>query len=182
MKKVLLATMFVCTLSLTACGSKNEVETTVSTTAAPIIETTVYETTSAETAVESMSALEAIGSVTVEKELFDVKLTIPADFIGKTTQEELEDEAKENGYKVVLNEDGSATYEMTKSQHKKMMDGIKEGLVQSLTGMIGSEEYPNITDIKYNDDFTEFTVTTKNKELDLNEYFSALAFYMYGGI
>lgn len=182
MKKVLLNTMLICTLGLTACGSEGSTKVTATTTASTVIETTVAKIASEETTEESMSALEAIGSVTVEKELFDVKLTIPSDFIGETTQEELESKAKENGYKAVLNEDGSATYEMTKSQHKKMMDGIKEGLVQSLTEMIGSEEYPNITDIKYNDNFTKFTVTTKSKELDLTESFSTLAFYMYGGI
>lgn len=182
MKKALLTTIFICTLSLTACGSKSAPETTVATTAAPVVETTIEETIEKDELEEAVSAIEAVGSVTVEKELFDVKLTIPADFIGETTQEELEAEAKENGYKVVLNEDGSATYEMTKSQHKKMMEEIKESLVQSITEMVGSEEYPNFTDIKYNDDFTEFTITTKSTELDMMESISTFMFYMSGGL
>ena len=44
------------------------------------------------------------------------------------------------------------------------------------------EDYPNITSIEANDDFTSFTVTTKSTELDFAESFSVLAFYIYGGM
>ena len=66
--------------------------------------------------------LDAVGDIEVEKELFDVTVTVPADYVGDATQEELSKEAEANGYKIVLNDDGSATYTMSKSQHKKMMD------------------------------------------------------------
>lgn len=178
MKKVLLTTLSICVLSLTACNSNETVET-LTTTASEMI---ISETSTEESVTESMSALEAIGNVSVEKELFDVKLTIPADFVGETTQEELEAEAKEKGYKATLNDDGSATYEMTKSQHKKMMDELTANLNQSLSEMIGSEHYPNFTDIKTNSDFTEFTIITQSEELDLAESFSVMGFYMYGGM
>ena len=48
--------------------------------------------------------------------------------------------------------------------------------------MTGSEEFPNITNIETNDDFTVFTVTTKSTELSLSESFSVMGFYMYGGM
>ena len=48
--------------------------------------------------------------------------------------------------------------------------------------MVGSENYPNFTKIEANENFTEFTVTTKSAELDMNESFSTMAFYMYGGL
>lgn len=48
--------------------------------------------------------------------------------------------------------------------------------------MIGSEDYPNITAIDFNETFTEFTITTKSTELDIVESFSALLFYMQGGM
>ena len=48
--------------------------------------------------------------------------------------------------------------------------------------MVGSEEYPNITSIETNDDFTEFTVTTTSSELSLEESFSVMAYYVYSGV
>lgn len=92
--------------------------------------------------------------IEVEKELFDVTITVPADFIGETTQEALDTDAAEGGYKVTLNDDGSVTFVMTKSQHKEMMSGMAEGINEALEEMIGSEEYPNFTGIEANSDFT----------------------------
>lgn len=98
------------------------------------------------------------------------------------TQEDLDAKASEIGYKVTLNDDGSATYVMTKKQHKDMMDGIAASIKSSLNEMVGSEDYPNITGISANDDFTVFTITTKNTEPDMNESFAVMALYMYGGM
>lgn len=121
--------------------------------------------------------------VEVDKGLIDVTLNIPPDLVGDTTQEELDATCKEKGFKsIVLNDDGSATYTMTKEQHKKLMEEYKIQIDNTINEMIGSEDYPNITSIEANDNYTEFTVATKNKELDMAESFSAMSFYMYGGI
>ena len=48
--------------------------------------------------------------------------------------------------------------------------------------MIGSEDYPNITDIKANSDFTSFTITTKNAEPDMAESMSTISLYMMAGV
>jgi len=127
------------------------------------------------------SELESLGDVEVDDGLFNVTITVPSDFMGDTTQEELEAAAAETGYKVTFNEDGSVTYVMTKKQHQQMLDDIAADINASLADMVGSEEYPNITEVTSNDDFTEFTVTTKNAEPDLSESFSSMAFYMYSG-
>lgn len=173
-KKHLIMAAAALALSLSACGSSAETS----------------QTTAAEQSAESVEAestterddLEAIGDVEVDQNLFDVVLTIPADYIGETTQEELEAEAAEGGYKVVLNDDGSATYTMTKQQHKEMMNGIRDSINQSLNEMIGSEDYPNFTAIEANEDFTSFTVTTSASELSLTDGISVIGFYMYGGL
>ena len=112
-----------------------------------------------------------------------VELTVPAEFIEGSTQEDLDKLAKEYGINsIVLNPDGSATYTMTKKQHKEFMKDYRDQLNQTINEMIGSEEYPNFTNIEANDNFTEFTVTTKSTELDIVESFSVMAFYMYGGL
>ena len=132
---------------------------------------------------DGLSQLEAIGDVDVDKGLFNVTITIPKDFVGDTTQAELDESVKEKGYKsATLNSDGSVTYVMTKAQHEEMLSGIRESIDQSLSDMVGSSEYPNITNVWHNDDYTSFTITTKNAEPDLSESFSVMALYMYGGM
>lgn len=183
MKKKLILLLLSTTLILSACGSDAVTEETPS--AEPVSELIVEEPVAEESTTETsgLSELEAIGDVEVDEGLFNVELNIPADFVGEKTQADLDAIASESGYKsITLNEDGSATYVMTKKQHKEMMDEMTVSLNESLAEMVGSEDYPNITDIKTNENFTEFTITTKSIELDLNESFSVLAFYMYGGM
>ena len=151
---------------LTACGSDSVPESSV-----------------AESALEE-SVSQTEGKIEVDEKLFNVEITIPKDYFDEgTSQESLDQEAQEKGYKsVTLNDDGSATYVMTKAQHDEMMEGIANEIKESISEMIGSEDYPNITDISYNDDYTHFTVTTKSSELNLTESFSVIAFYAYGGL
>ena len=187
-KKVLAALMSValCTTVFTACGQEAG-DTDQSTV--PVVEnqtdqsTGTAESPEADSSDDGMSQLEAIGDVDVDKGIFDVTLTIPKDFVGDTTQEKLDESVKEKGYKsATLNSDGSVTYVMTKAQHKEMMDGITESINNSLAEMAGSEDYPNITSVTANSDFTSFTITTKNAEPDMMESMSVLALYMYGGM
>lgn len=157
------------TLSLTACGGSDSAPETSGTT----------ETSET----EILEEIEAISEIETEENLFSVEIKVPADFIDASTQEELDSIAKEKGYKSIeLHEDGSATYTMTKSQHKEMMSELAETINSSLSEMINSEDYPNITDITANDDFTKFTVTTTSTELSLVESFSVFAFYTFGGM
>ena len=136
-----------------------------------------------ETSDDGMKELEALGDVNVDKGLFNVTLNIPKDYVGETTQKELDELAKEKGFKsITLNSDGSATYVMNKAQHEELLSGIRDSINSSLQEMVDSEEYPNITKIEANEDFTNFTVTTKNKELDFAETLGIVTFYMCGGM
>lgn len=171
-KKIFMVALTVAVVT-SGCGAKSE--------AAVPETTTVAETTVAESSEESRSNLEAVGDVKVDKGIFDVKLEIPADFVGNSTQEDLDKKAAEYGYKATLNADGSATYEMTKSQHKKMMEDYAASLNESMAKMVGSESCPNVTDVKANEDFTSFTITTKNTEPDLGESMSVISLYVMSG-
>lgn len=182
MKKKLLTILLIGTLSATfvSCkkeAPKNEEETSVGNTSNDTEKTTPKDENQ-----ESVSDLEAIGDIEVEKELFDVNLTIPSEFMGELNPEELEQKAAEGGYKVTINDDGSATYTMTKKQHKEMMEGITESINSSLSEMVNSESYPSFTDVTANEDFTSFTITTSATEIGMNESFSVVALYMYGGM
>ena len=184
--------MALVTSVFTGCGK----EAGESQSTAPVVEDQVEQsadteepTESAEAAAEAetsddgMKQLEAIGDVDVDKGLFNVTLTIPKDFVGETTQEKLDESVKEKGYKsATLNSDGSVTYVMTKAQHEEMLVGIRESIDKSLSEMVGSSDYPYITNVEHNDNYTSFTITTKNAEPDMSESFSVMALYMYGGM
>lgn len=132
----------------------------------------------------SASANAASDAISVDSGVFDVTLKIPKDYAGEEmTQEKCDSIASENGYKsVTLNDDGSVTYVVSKAQHKKMMEALKESIDDGINKMIESENFPNITAIDANDDYTEFTVSINGDSVGITESFSTLAFYMYGGM
>ena len=114
----------------------------------------------------------------------DVEITVPASFIGEdATQESLEESVSDTkGIKsVVLNEDGSATYKMSKAAHEEMLSGIAETIDTGLKEMVDGEDY-SFTKIDHNADYTSFTVETEAEELGFADSFSTMAFYMYGGM
>lgn len=181
MKKRAIVLLLSATLIVSSCGSSNSQQIDTNDSNDSVIEEEILDEVQED--ISDASESEPSGGVEVDEGLFDVELTVPADFISESTQEELDTVCEENGFKsIILNEDGSATYTMTKKQHKELMDGYRKDINNNLNEMIGSEEYPNITNIEANDNFTEFTVTTKNAELDMAESFSVLAFYMAGGM
>lgn len=151
-------------LCLTACGGG-----AASTTAA-----------GQDTAVSASSSEDGLN---VEKDLFSVTLTYPASMVDEgTTQDSLNDEISGiDGIKsATLNEDGSVTYIMTKAYHKQIVDDMAQTIDESMAEMVGSEDYPNFTNVEANEDYTVFTVTTKSKALSLDESLSLLQFYTEG--
>lgn len=179
MKKVVaLLTALAMSLSLTACGvTPSAPASSGGTPSVPASSSAASNTTSSAGDLSDLDGLE------VDKNLFDVEITIPADLVGETTQEELESRALASGvHSVTLNEDGSATYVMSKAQHVQLMKDVADSIDQSLSEMVGSEDYPNVTDISVNDDFTVFTVTTTSTELTFQESFSVLGYYIFGGL
>lgn len=130
------------------------------------------------------TGLDSIGDVDVEAGLFNVTITVPADFLDEgITQEQLDAQAKDSGFKsITLNDDGSATYVMTKAQHKEMMDGIKQSIDDSLSEMVGSEEYPSIVSIEANNDYTEYKIVVNTEEVGLAEGFLVMGLYIFSGM
>lgn len=184
MKKLVALSLAACmALSLSACSGTATSASSSEASApseAPVSSSASEEASSS---AESTADLAALGDIEVEDNLFDVEITIPADYVEGATQEEIEQEAAEAGvHSATLNDDGSVTYVMSKSQHEKLLEDTRASIRQSLDDMVGSEEYPNITSIETNDDFTEFTVTTTSTELSMQESFSVMAYYVYSGL
>ena len=127
------------------------------------------------------AAAEPSASILIDEASSTVELTIPADYMESVTQEELNTAAKEMGIEsITLQDDGSALYRMTIAQHEQMLADIRENIRIGLESMKESNDYKNFVDITANEDYTEFTVTTTEKRLDMRESFSVMTFYMYG--
>ena len=126
--------------------------------------------------------LDALGDINVDEGIFDVNLTIPAEYVGDATQEDLDQQAAEYEYKVTKNDDGTATYTMTKTQHKKILDDMANSINSTLSEYVNSEDYPNITNITANENFTSYTITTKSTEPDMNESLLPMALYVHSGV
>jgi hypothetical protein len=184
---VILALMMVATLG--ACRSNNTVSsaTRVSTdeqiTDAVETQEETEDTSKEDELTADMAELEAIGAVEVENGLLTVSVTLPTDFVtDEVTQEKLDADAGDNYLSAKLNEDGSVTYKMTKAQHRAMLDGITEGMEESLQEMINDDEKYGIAKINHNGTYSVFDVTMDTDKLGLGDSFTVIAFYMYGGM
>ncbi|PAE15843.1 hypothetical protein CHH91_11625 [Virgibacillus sp. 7505] len=112
-----------------------------------------------ETAKASASeASDEEGGVEVDKNLLSVEVSLPASFFEGQSAEDVIADAKDKGIEVTANDDGSYTYKMSKSEHKKLMDEMSAELEKSTAEMVSSGDYPSIKDISYNKDFSEFTM------------------------
>ena len=186
MFKQILSVLLVCSLvfSLTGCKKDDKKDSGAASDAPDIV--VVNEANGGNESTDSSTekdALDFIGDMNVEREIFDVKLTIPKDYVEGETQESLDAKAKDAGWKsATLNADGSVTYEMSKKQHKVMMDELAENINTELNNMCGSEDYPNYVSITVSDNFTNFKVVSKSSELGITESISVLGFYMFGGM
>ena len=129
---------------------------------------------------EDAAALAAIGNVETENGILTVSVTIPADLVGETTQEDLNAYIGELYQSAVLNEDGSVTYKMTKKQHRAMLESLAESVDESAQEMIDDDENYTIAAISHNDDCTEFNVTLDGTEIGLGDYFTSYVFFMNG--
>ncbi|WP_294524933.1 hypothetical protein [uncultured Allofournierella sp.] len=167
--------------SLVACGTPAPASSTPSSSS--VAASSASASSAASDPDSALSDLDSLGDIEVDKNLFDVEITVPADFVGETTQEELDAKAKESDiHSITLNEDGSATYVMSKAQHKKVLEELSASINETLSEMSTSGDFPTITNVSANDDFTNFTVTVSADELGLAESMSVIGLYMYGGL
>ena len=109
-------------------------------------------------------------------------ITVPASYIGEgVTQESLDASAGASYISAKLNSDGSVTYVMTGEQHKNMLDGMASSMDALMQSMIDDDKY-TFTEIKHNDDFSQFDVTVSGDDLEYTDSLTAVTFYMYGGM
>ena len=137
------------------------------------------EASAKEEAAESAEGSDAPSGAAKTEET--VTVVIPTVYESVTTQEEAEKIRKENGYEsAVLNDDGSLTIVMSRSQHDEMLGQFKKSVDEGITEIIHTVEDSAIEKIEYNDDYSIFTVTVSGDELGLAERQAADELVMYG--
>lgn len=98
--------------------------------------------------------------VSVDKNLLNVVITIPASFYEgtKVTQQQLDADAAKNGYgKAKLNSDGSVTWSMSKAEHRKVMADFKKSVDDYIQEAV--DESPKVfREVTYDEKMTEFKV------------------------
>lgn len=167
-------------LSLAACSTAPSTADTPAETPAPTAAPTTEPDIPLQEAADAISTAEQIE---VEDNLFDVTLTLPADYASDITEEEIAQQVADGKVHTgTLNDDGSVTYTMSKAQHTALLESIAAELRSTLDDMIGSTDYPNLTAIETNDDFTDFTVytTTQPGVVGLSDEMSVLIYYTCG--
>lgn len=161
MKKILSIMMCICILfSVVGCSSSNDNNTEQKTD-------TQNETNE---------------SIEVEKNLFDVELTVPTGFFTDTdnvTQEYLDGLVVEGIKSITLNSDGTVTYVMTKAKHKEMLDEMVKGIDEAISEMTSSSDY-GITSVNYNNSMDTFDIHMSSEEVGLYAAFASIAFIPYG--
>ncbi|MER1998552.1 MAG: hypothetical protein ABS882_02165 [Lysinibacillus sp.] len=110
---------------------------------------------------------EQSSAIDVDKGLLNVEVTIPPDFLGESTEEEIRADAKEQGIKeITFNDDGSVTYKMSKSDHKKILKEMATELDKSLEEMSSSGDFPSVQKVTANKDYTQFDLTVNREEFE----------------
>ena len=106
-------------------------------------------------------------NVAVDKGLLNVEVTLPASFFDGQDIDEVIAQAEEDGAKgVTKNDDGSLSYKMSKSEHKKMMAEMEKEMLAFIEEMETSEDYPSIQTVEYNKSFTEYTVVVDQEAFE----------------
>ncbi|MGP4067307.1 hypothetical protein [Halobacillus sp. B29] len=98
-------------------------------------------------------------NVSVDKGLMNVEVTLPSSLVESENMEEMKAGAKEKGIKnVTQNDDGSITYKMSKSVHKKLMGEIETQLKETVEEIKNTEDFTSIQDITHTKNFSNFTM------------------------
>lgn len=153
MKRIYLITLiFSMFVFLAACGNNNERELNVA------------ETNASEN-------INKDDSISVDKNLLDVEVTLPASLFEGQDIDKVVTEAEQDGIKeVIKNADGSLTYKMTKSKHKELINELESGIKKTIDELKRDKSLIVIQDITYNDNFSEFNMIVDVSSSENNMY------------
>ena len=102
-----------------------------------------------------------------------VELTIPNSYVNDSAAPE------ETDGTVIVNNDGSVTYNLTEEMYAELLSKIQEGCEASLDGLV--QRIPTIISIEHDPDFRNFTVETESEDLSFSEAASMITLFAVGG-
>lgn len=181
--------VLVLSLILMGCSTENSSNSSANATTLESDPSTAIEETTLSQGETEPSVSDGSQSIEVDKNLFNVKVTLPASMFENENgsaidKESIKAEAKGEGvHDVIFNDDGSVTYVMDKHTHAKMLSEMEQSIEQSIEELLsGEEKVESFVDIKHNQDFSEFSVyVDKSKFSEWDTFGSTMMFYMYGG-
>ncbi len=186
MKKIISLLVCAGVLGLSACSKEDTAITRSETEGTTVAETEqAVDTQSLEDSTEELGdTLEAFGDIDVDQDMLSVTITFPADFVGESSQERIDQNVAEDDgiLEGTYNDDGSVTYVMTNEKYQELLDTTAQSIDESLQEIVDSDDYPNVLSITHNEDYTEFTVECAENFIGANNSMLALQFYAYGGM
>ena len=126
---------------------------------------------------EPSADLEAVGGIEVEKNIFDVSITLPPDLAGVSSQGEVDSAVSDGGYSSgSLNADGSVTYQIPSDVHAELMAEMRIAVEETADQVVADEPqiYKSITF----DDSVEIVEVVVNRA-EYENSFSFVAFTLY---
>lgn len=117
------------------------------------------DATEAVVSVAEGNQTEAGEGIEVDKNVLNVKITLPASmFEDQEVDQEIAEAIKEGVKEVVKNDDGSVTYTMSKSYHSKKLKEMGDEIAKSADEIITEGTFASIKDITYNNSYSEFSL------------------------
>ncbi len=102
-------------------------------------------------------------------------VTFPAAYFSGKTAEEIQAALEEAGYSnITANESGSYTVTMPIAKYNELVDSMHEAVVEQLNKMPNSEDWPSITAVDYDEQFSSVKITSSSSKLGLQESFAPL--------
>ena len=115
----------------------------------------------------------------------EAEFTLPAVFFDGMTEEEIQSDAKEDGYKsCVVHEDGSVTYTLSHEKQEELLLEYKGRINDLIKELVGSQnsEFDAISKIEYNKDVTEFRIYVNWDKYTSRDHMISTNFFISGGL
>lgn len=103
-------------------------------------------------------------------------VTFPAGYFQDMTTEEVLSLLSEKGYTdVAANDNGSYSVTMSVSDYNEMVDTMHSNVAQYLDSMVSSGDWPTLSAVEFDDQFSKVKLTTTSTSLGFKEAFAPLA-------
>ena len=110
-----------------------------------------------------------------------VTVEIPRDVLAGQSDEDIMENAKNEGVTVHIEDDGTVTYTMTPEQQQALLLGFKTHFEENVQTAIDNGQIPGLVNVTYNDEMNDFTVTVNREQFQTQEDKTALGLLYSAG-